>query len=318
MKRKVSPFKLGLFVLAGILILMAGMLWIGAVEIFQSTKDYTAVFDFSVGGLQKGAPVKYLGVQIGDVKTIGIGPDDRFVEVVLSVDKNFKVVENTVVQLDSGGIAGQPYLSLVRLRGQKVEKPSLPFTVKYPVIPTRRGSMARMENQAKQVLNQLEKANIPGLVSAWRQTAQELSGAVAGGDIRRTIDNLQAASAHLEDILKGLSGTGKPEQWRGVFRDITATADNLRRSTSELSAQLKGLPPDALNKLNQRIERMVTTGEKAVSSFNRQSDQTMAMLDKSLVEVNRLLAEMERLVRSLRQSPGEILEQPRRSEPFKR
>lgn len=318
MKRKVSPFKLGLFVLTGIIIFLSGMLWVGAVRIFESTRTYAAVFNFSVGGLQKGAPVKYLGVETGDVKSIAIGPDDRYVVVLLGVKKNFKVDKDTVVELDSGGIAGQPFLTLVRLRGQQVTKPALPFSLKYPVIPTRRGGMARLENRARQIMSQIDKANIPGLVKAWRQTAQELSGAVSGGDIRQTMVNLREASARLEVVLKRLSSTGKPEQWHRVFRDITTTADNLRQSTGRLSAQLDALPPDALADLNKRMEKIVGTGEKTLSSFNRQSDQTVAMLEKSLLEVNRLLAEMQQLVRSLRQSPGRILEQPRSSEPFKR
>ncbi|MDA8163862.1 MAG: MlaD family protein [Desulfobacteraceae bacterium] len=315
MKRKISPFKLGLFVLAGAIVLLGGLLWIGAVKLFRPTETYAAIFTFSIGGLQKGAPVKYLGVEAGEVSTVDIGPDDRSVVVLLNVSKKVKVDGHTVAELESGGITGKPFLSLIRMP-QPVERPRLPFAVKHPVIPTRRGGIAQMEEQAKRIMSQLEQADLPGLVREWRQTAQEVSGAVASGDIRQTIGNVRAASADLQAILQGLSGAGKPEQWRGIFRDIVATADNLRRSTGRLSAQLDALPPEALADLNRRMDKVVATGEHTLTTFNKQGDQTMAMLEKSLLEVNRLLSEMEQLAGSLRQSPGRILEQPRSAEPF--
>ena len=318
MKRKISPFKLGLFVLLGLAVVLGGLFWIGLSKVFRGFNTYAVVFEFSVEGLQKGAPVKYLGVQTGHVKEVDIAADDRYILVLIRIESDFQVDESMVVQLTSAGIAGQSYLALQRAPEMKIQPPDLPFEVKHPVIPSRPGGMARMKNRAKDILKELEQADIPGLVRQWRQTAQELSGAVAGEDIRRTLDNLRAASADLQTILQGLSGAGKPEDWRGVFTDIADTAESLRQSTETLSAQLEALPPGAFADLNQRMEDVMTTAEEAVSSFDKESEQMLAVFEKSVLEVNQLLSEMQRLINSLRQSPGEILEQRRSVEPFAR
>jgi ABC-type transporter Mla subunit MlaD len=318
-KRRISPFRLGLFVVVSVLIVLGGMLWVGSVKLFQNTDTYATVFDFSIQGLQEGAPVKYLGVGVGQVSSISVGRDDRFIVVVFDVDKGFRITDDTVAVLDSAGIAGQTFLSLERRPGEHVAKPSLPFSVRYPLIPARAGGgMAGLERQAKRIMQQINQADIPGLVRAWRQAARQVGGAVEAGDIRQTLDNIRSAAADLQTILHGLRGPAEPPQWRRVFRDISATADALRKSTEDLSRQMNALPPGALASLDNQVKGMVTAGEKTIGSLNRQTNEVVGTLQQSVLEVNRLLAEMQRLVRSLQQSPGRILEQRRGVEPFRR
>ena len=44
MRRKISPFKLGLFVLMGAAVVVGSLLWIGAARLFQNTKTYVTFF----------------------------------------------------------------------------------------------------------------------------------------------------------------------------------------------------------------------------------------------------------------------------------
>ena len=178
--------------------------------------------------------------------------------------------------------------------------------------------MVELENEARQILQQLRKANIAALADQWRQTAASMNRVLAGDEIRRTLEDLQQASAALRRILEGLGGPGQKGRWREVSGTLDATARALRRATQRLDAQLKALPPQSLAELARRSTRMVTTGEQAVGSLDRQLGRSLAQLEQSLVEVNRLLAETQRLVRSLRENPGRILERRRGSKPFAR
>lgn len=316
MKRKFSPFKLGLFTLVGVALILGAFFWVGAMRIFQKQDTYAAAFTSSVSGLDKGAPVKYLGVQIGQVNGIRIGPNDRYIIVTFSIEHGFHIDEQTVVEVGSGGIAGKPFVQIARIQGQ-APKASVPFDLKYPLLASRQGGLGGLMDRASSVMDQVEQANIPALVQQWRQTAQALSQAVAAGDVRDTLANLHTASANLDQILGGLSGGG-PAQWQGVFKDLKTTADALRQSTTRLSSQLEAMPPGALGTISKRMEKMVSTGEQALSSWDQRADQTLSTLDRSMQDVNRLVSEMERLVRSLRQSPGELLQQRPSQEPFTR
>ncbi len=317
MKRKFSPFKLGLFTLVGVALLLGAFFWVGAVKVFQKQDTYAAAFTSSISGLDTGAPVKYLGVEIGQVGGVRIGPDDRYIVVTFSIEHGFRVDKHTLVQVGSGGIAGKPFVELVRVQGQTPQA-SVPFDVKYPLLASRQGGLGGLMDRASNIMDQVEAADIPALVHQWRQTAQSLSQAVAAGDIGDTLANLHSASANLDRILQGLSGGGQPKQWQGVFQDVASTAESLRKSTTELSSQLEAMPPGALGTISKRMEKMVATGEDALSSWDQRADQTLSTLDRSMQDVNRLVSEMERLVRSLRQSPGELLQQRPSPEPFKR
>ena len=115
MKRKISHFKLGLFALLGAGIGFGALIWVGAATFFEKTTTYVVFFDTSVQGLQKGAAVDYRGVQVGQVESIGIARDDRFIRVLAKIDNRFKVDESMVAQLSQQGLTGQAYLSLQRL-----------------------------------------------------------------------------------------------------------------------------------------------------------------------------------------------------------
>jgi hypothetical protein len=63
---------------------------------------------------------------------------------------------------------------------------------------------------------------------------------------------------------------------------------------------------------------MVRTGERAAASLDRGVQRDLGQLQDTLDQANRLLRDMEQLVRSLRREPGEILERRKEADPFAR
>ncbi|MFW5662264.1 MAG: MlaD family protein, partial [Bacteroidota bacterium] len=88
-KKKVSsPFLIGLFVITGVIIMVSLLIWFGATKFMEEQTFYVTYFDGSVEGLQKGTPVKYLGVPSGSIQGIEIAPDGKLIEVIMQIDKN--------------------------------------------------------------------------------------------------------------------------------------------------------------------------------------------------------------------------------------
>ena len=319
MKRPINHFRIGLFVLLGLGVTLGGLIYVGAGEVFQPTRTYATFFSTSVGGLQKEAPVKYLGVKVGHVARIRIAPGEQYAEVLVKIDRSFRMPKNMILELGSEGIAGQTELFLQRsAAGEQIAAPKLPFTVSYPVLPNRPGGMAQLESQARKILTQLRQADIATLVAQWRKTAINLNRVLGGGELQRTLADLQHSAQTLRGILDGLGGGGREARWREVSMNLAATTAALRQATQRLDEQLQALPPQSLAKLARSSTRMVATGERAVGSLDRQLSQSLDLLQKSVIEVNRLLVETQRLVRSLRENPGRILEQRPSGEPFAR
>src|SRR5579872_2178844 len=68
----VSPTALGGFVLGGLAVVVAAILFFGGGDVFAPKTKAVAFFDGSVGGLAPGAAVTYRGVRVGSVSSVSV------------------------------------------------------------------------------------------------------------------------------------------------------------------------------------------------------------------------------------------------------
>jgi len=66
------PTAIGAFVLGGIAIVVAAILFFGSGELFTRTNRAVVYFEGSVGGLVAGAPVTFRGVHVGSVASVSL------------------------------------------------------------------------------------------------------------------------------------------------------------------------------------------------------------------------------------------------------
>ena len=71
MSAKASYFRLGLFMILGVALLVGGVIVLGAGSLFKETVAAETFFDESVQGLGVGSRVRFRGVEIGTVSHIG-------------------------------------------------------------------------------------------------------------------------------------------------------------------------------------------------------------------------------------------------------
>ena len=70
MSKKINPTSIGLFIVTGLALGVAGLLLFSSSKLFTRTRECVLYFDESLNGLSEGAPVKYRGVTIGSVKRV--------------------------------------------------------------------------------------------------------------------------------------------------------------------------------------------------------------------------------------------------------
>ena len=70
MGSKGSPRVIGAFVVGGIALVMAGVMFFGGGKVFQEKTPYVIFFESSAQGLNVGAPVVFRGVQVGQVAKV--------------------------------------------------------------------------------------------------------------------------------------------------------------------------------------------------------------------------------------------------------
>jgi ABC-type transporter Mla subunit MlaD len=160
-QKKDNYFRLGLFVITGIVLLIIMTLIFGAGNFNKKTTIVETYVSGSVTGLEVGAPARFRGVRIGSVKSIALsGPiyernvpiadqkqyvvirieilqrDDQIPEDIAQEIENL-VEKNLRARVKAAGITGVNYIEFDSLADAE-EYPELAYSwkPKYPVVPS--------------------------------------------------------------------------------------------------------------------------------------------------------------------------------------
>lgn len=115
--RKVDfEFKVGMFVAIGIAIFISMIFSIGSLRNLRQMYNLKMRFDY-VNGLEMAAPVNVAGVQVGEVKDIKVIFDKArqrtVVEVLVSLDKEAKIQEDSEAFINMLGLIGEKYIEIL-------------------------------------------------------------------------------------------------------------------------------------------------------------------------------------------------------------
>ena len=108
-----QKIKIGIFVIVGILLLVAGIFLIGSKKnMFADTYTIYGVFR-NAGGLQKGNNIRFGGVNIGTVKDIRIMKDTVVrVDMIIQTEMREFIKKDAAVTVSSDGLMGDKLLNI--------------------------------------------------------------------------------------------------------------------------------------------------------------------------------------------------------------
>jgi phospholipid/cholesterol/gamma-HCH transport system substrate-binding protein len=107
--------KVGVFVFFGLIILMVFVLSIGGFKTWSSGYRVKFVFNF-INGVKIGAPVRFAGLDVGQVKQIKLIPIDgekTRVEITGWVKKEVKIPVDSTVWVNTLGLLGEKYIEIM-------------------------------------------------------------------------------------------------------------------------------------------------------------------------------------------------------------
>jgi len=113
-----QKIRLGLFVIIGTLLFIAGVYLIGQrKEMFKKTFSVSAYFH-NINGLQKGNNVRYAGIDIGTVKNISM-VNDSTIKIDMSIDEKITthIKKNAIASIGSDGLVGNMIINIVPGKG---------------------------------------------------------------------------------------------------------------------------------------------------------------------------------------------------------
>jgi phospholipid/cholesterol/gamma-HCH transport system substrate-binding protein len=245
METRANYVLIGAVTVLGLLGLLGFALWLAKVEIDRQYAYYDVVFE-SVSGLDRAAVVRFNGLPVGQVVSLGFDEaEPTRVRVRLELSANTPVTTATRAMLESQGVTGVSYVSL---SGGDAESPLLRSVSReeVPEIPSELSVIQTLVEGAPDLVTQA--------VEVMRQLV-EIVGPENQAYVAGILENLEAASGELETALADFSSisrsvaeaTGQIGGFTDRLEVIAATAtttlesaDATFRATTEVISTAEG------------------------------------------------------------------------------
>ncbi|MEO0381919.1 MAG: MlaD family protein [Pseudomonadota bacterium] len=123
METRANHIVIGLFALAVIAAGMAFIYWVAEIGGQENTAEVIFQFNGPVNGLSAGSPVLFNGIQVGEVRTLSLNPNNPQEALALAV-----VEGDTPIRTDTDaslGITGITGTAFVALRGGSMDEPAV-------------------------------------------------------------------------------------------------------------------------------------------------------------------------------------------------
>ena len=282
--------KIGISVIAAIVILCIGIEFLKGINIFKPAHFYIAEYD-NVAGLEIAAPVTVDGFKVGQVRDIMFNYEKPGkIEVLLALNKNLRI------PVDSRAIIGSTLLS-----GSFVEIDlghSKEFLELGDKIPT------AVSPDLMTSLSQDLLPSITGVVPKVDSLLTSLNRLASDKALLMSIQSLEGITSHIENASLGLEILMR-NQVPGIINNVGQVATNLDSITADLallSEELKQLPLGNTMKNVEGMTENLLTFSNQLNSKN--STLGMLMNDPELYNrINRLTSDIDSLVVDIQKNP---------------
>ena len=306
METRANHVWVGMVTLALLTLVAAFVIWIARLN--EGAQDaYDIFFKQSVDGLGKGSQVTFSGVPAGQIEKIELWPrDPSFVRVRIKVDSKVPILQGTTATI-LGSFTG---VSTIQLEGAvKGATPiSEPGPEGAPVIPTKRGGLGALLNNAPLLLERL--ATLSERLTLLLSDKNQKSIENILGNTDRLTANLADASPQVKSTLAELQLTlGQATATLAAFQQTANSANGLLANEGQpLARQLR----ETLTSAKQAADALNAAVTDARPAAQQLSSSTLPAAEaaiRDLRETSRALREITQKVDD--QGAGALLGKPK-------
>ena len=286
MENRAHALAAGLFTLLLGLAVVVVTLWFRGSAVEE--EYYTLVSRVPVSGLNVQAPVRYRGLDVGNVRSIDIDPlNPGTILIEVSIKTGTPITKGTFAQLATQGITGLSYVLLDDDRS-KPER----LAGSDPRIEVRPSFFDSISASGEQTM-----ANFNQVATKLNQFLEEKNQA----QILRVLANLETTSTRISALADTLQPTAQAfNQHAGV---VLKRADDLLGNLNTLTTQI--------NQRMDRVDRVLKNSEQLTASGTALSDaattETVPKLNLLMDDLQRSSRALERLLNNLDEQPSSIV-----------
>jgi paraquat-inducible protein B len=275
--RNPAQFKIGLFVIVGVAILVSAVFLFGIRSAIEPTQKFETYVMGKVEGLSIGSPVKMRGVTVGRVDEIAfswkiyqdVEPhcvvlrcefEQRFSPVA---EKDFESQVHVLTTnglravVQAQGITGTSIVSLEELDPAKYPPLEVPWHPKYPYIPSAPSQFGQILQSIDHVLAHLDSLDLSKTLNAVNRTLDradvtiEKFGQFDVAGISRKVDTLSTdattAVREVEALVKDMRSTLDAMHLEALGTDTDRVVNDLGARLQTLTDKLNSIDVGSLN-----------------------------------------------------------------------
>ncbi len=321
MSKRASPAMVGGFIVGGVALVVAAVIVLGSGKLFKDTVDYISWFEGSVNGLNPGAPVKFMGVTIGQVTAIRLranSPDGMLdteeefenwdanlrIPVFYELDRDLLRREGSAVDVGDPVVArlliesgmratlavesiltGRKYISLSVDRDSPISVVNDPNVDAFE-IPTISTGLEWLERDVQGLMAKLTNLDVEGLVEAITDAATEVGELASGQDTRNALADIPGTLAEVRETMRSIQALAASADTtlESIRPSIDASSEEIRAAAEELDAMLANL------------RTVIEPGSPLLTN-----------LEKSFYEISSAAAALAELADYLQQNPSALV-----------
>jgi paraquat-inducible protein B len=300
MSERISPTAIGIFVSGAIALVIAAVVIVAGGQMFRKPHLFVCMFEGDLNGLKVGAAVKFRGVQVGTVESIGLKlppsqgtlrPGLRVMPlpVVIAIDAESvanqggtgealtrpgfedMIQSGLRAQLDVDSLlTGQLYVDLNIHQGAPLNFRLIPGRGlrEIPTIPT---TLEAVQDKAMQAIAKFDEIDFKALVVSITNAANSFQQLASSPDLKATIVSLQDTSANLNKTV-----TAMREATVNANTKIGPLVDTLQTSSLEANATMKDIR-ESLNNLDSTLDPDAPLAVNLNAALNQLADTTRSV-----------------------------------------
>lgn len=315
---------IGAFVVGGLLIAIAAILFFAGAGFGTGRERVIMAFDSSVKGLQVGAPVALRGVQIGQVTDISLvlSSDEGDITMLVAAEISGDNVQVVGRPLDTDSMLD--YLIGNDLRAQLVMESVLTglLYVQMDFHPDSPAELAQTDSPYRQI------PTLPTELELLRRTLQSVDYAelaeaveVIAGSLRAFVENddFRALPGELRGSLAALEDAGT--RIGGSLQRLEPELERLLVTAGDAAADIHAALPALRGELSAALRRLDATlanAERAAATVDRRlgaDSSTVLQLQATLRDVTRASRALQGFLRLLEEQPDALLRGRREPSP---
>ena len=333
MSQSTNHWKLGLFVVSGLAVALAALVFAGAKHFDRETFTVYMFFNEPVDGLSVGAEIRFRGIPVGRVEKINVAPDRVHIEVQagIRVETLEKLGLKTSSQkpdpfhgrgkdiralIERNPLTGMAVINSDFFDPKQYPPQKFPFQVPPYTLETVpsvfKGLLADLSRSLEKVPDTIEE--VKSLIQHIDQTIESLNLHDVSGDLRRLMTTTNQAIRELDVDKLSEKSVAIQQELGETVKEIRSFVADLRKKDGTLMRTLatyEKLGRDLDQELTRaRIDETVAAARRLMAAGER-AGNTIALLGadvrQDLGTVLRTLEAVRRLSEMLERDPGSLL-----------